>query len=322
MKRITKHILIIKVLYLFLFIYPHSVISQTVAFPGADGYGKYTTGGRGGKIIEVTNLNDNGEGSLRSAINTSGARIIVFKISGRIALKSDLKITKGNLTIAGQTAPGDGICITGYSTIIDADNIIIRYIRFRPGDELSLTGLTSFENDGLFGRERKNIIIDHCSMSWAIDEVSSFYDNTNFTLQWCLIGEGLYKSYHSKGNHSYGGIWGGMNASFHHNLIANNTSRTPRFCGARYHIATSNLEIVDFRNNVIFNWGFNSAYGGEGGHQNMVNNYFKSGPATSGGVITRIVNPTYSSDPLVDSVSYWYLNGNIMDGNTNVTSDN
>jgi hypothetical protein len=162
-------------------------------------------------------------------------------------------------------------------------------------------------------------------MSWAIDEVSSFYDNTNFTMQWCLLGESLYHSFHSKGNHGYGGIWGGMGASFHHNLIADNTSRNPRFCGARYHIPTASSEIVDFRNNVIFNWGGNSIYGGEGGQQNIVNNYFKPGPATikkGGSQLYRIVNPSVSTDPKVDSLSKWYLAGNYMEGNKTVTDDN
>jgi pectate lyase len=323
--------------------------AQQLAFPTAEGFGRFTTGGRGGAVYEVTNLSDAGAGSLRYGIESvPGARTIVFKLSGTIELTKNLQINNGNLTIAGQTAPADGICIKNsklvipaaavtkkteipsFSTSVNADNVIIRYIRFRPGDELNnavgapLDSIT-FENDALTGRNHKNIMIDHCSMSWAIDEVSSFYDNSNFTMQWCLMSESLYHSFHSKGNHGYGGIWGGMGASFHHNLLADHTSRNPRFCGARYHLTSIFSEVVDYRNNVIFNWAGNSAYGGEGGQQNMVNNYYKPGPGTKkkGGVqLYRIVNPSVSLDPKVDSVSKWYLLGNFMEGYPAVTSDN
>jgi pectate lyase len=333
-----------------IFIYGTDVLfAQQLAFPSAEGFGRFAAGGRGGVVYEVANLSDAGTGSLRYGIESiSGARTIVFKVSGTIELTKNLQIKNGNLTIAGQTAPGDGICIknsklivpaaaltkkteiASYSTSVDADNVIIRYVRFRPGDEInnavgaSLDSIT-FENDGLWGRYHNNVIIDHCSMSWAIDEASSFYDNTNFTMQWCLIGESLYHSFHSKGNHGYGGIWGGMGASFHHNLIADNTSRNPRFCGARYHVLTAYLEIVDFRNNVIFNWGGNSIYGGEGGQYNIVNNYYKPGPATikkGGTQLYRLVQPSVSTDPKVDTLSKWYLSGNYMEGNSSVTSDN
>ncbi|HEY4786946.1 MAG TPA: T9SS type A sorting domain-containing protein [Bacteroidales bacterium] len=333
--------------------------AQQIAFPGAEGYGRFTTGGRGGVVYEVTNLTDAGAGSLRYGIESvSGARTIFFRVSGTIEITKNLQIKNGDLTIAGQTAPGDGICIktkklvvpstaltsvvtiSSYSVSVDADNVIIRYIRFRPGDEIDnsvgapLTNI-KFENDGLTGRQHKNIIIDHCSMSWAIDEVSSFYDNTNFTMQWCLIGESLYHSFHPKGDHGYGGIWGGMGASFHHNLIADHTSRNPRFCGARYHCVfpqsgcsinlPASTEIVDYRNNVIFNWAGNSAYGGEGGQQNMVNNYYKQGPGTkklSSSLQYRIVNPSVSTDPEVDSISKWYLKGNFVEGYPAVSNDN
>jgi FlgD Ig-like domain len=286
----------------------------TPAFPGAEGFGRYTTGGRGGRVLRVTNLNDSGPGSLRDAVDQDFPRIVVFEVSGTIVLKSYLKISHGDLTIAGQTAPGDGICIRDYTVEVEADNIIVRYLRFRLGD------LTKLADDDFSGRDHERIIIDHCSMSWAIDENSSWYDNKFFTMQWCIISESLYHSYHPKGNHGYGGIWGGMGATFHHNLLADNSSRNPRFNGARYN-STHQTEIADFRNNVIFNWGFNSAYGGESGNYNMVNNYYKPGPATSSSKKSRIVNP---SDPLNPNQGYskWYIDGNYVEGDPAVTADN
>jgi hypothetical protein len=289
---------------------------QLIAFPGAEGFGRFTTGGRGGRVLEVTNLNDdNNPGSFRWAINQTYPRIIVFRISGTIMLQSDLNINYGNLTVAGQTAPGDGICIANHTVECKTSNVIVRYMRFRLGD------LTKEANDSFWGRDQKNIILDHCSLSWAIDEDGSWYDNTDFTMQWCIYSESLYHSYHPKGDHGYGGIWGGMGATFHHNLLADNSSRNPRFNGARYN-STHQTELADFRNNVIFNWGFNSAYGGESGNYNMINNYYKPGPATSSGDKQyRIVNP---SDPFNPSTGYskWYINGNYVAGDSAVTADN
>lgn len=293
----------------------NSIIAQTLAFPGAQGYGRYVTGGRGGAVYEVTNLNDSGTGSLRDAVSKTGARTIVFKVSGTIVLNSRLTITNGNLTIAGQTAPGDGICIRGYDVNVNADNVIIRFMRFRLGNE----NVANCECDAFGGTNQDRIMIDHCSMSWSIDEVGSFYDNTNMTMQWCILTESLYEGGHVKGSHGYGGIQGGMGATFHHNLYANNTSRNPRFCGARYHKSTAASDLTDFRNNVIANWGFNSIYGGEYGHQNVVNNYFKSGPATGSGVKKRIceVNRGNETDP-----GQWYVTGNFVEGYPAISTDN
>jgi hypothetical protein len=289
--------------------------SQQLSFPDAEGSGRFTTGGRGGAVYIVTTLADSvkkpQDGSLRWALNKTGPRTIVFAVSGTIELKSKLILTKGDVTIVGQTAPGDGICLKDHPFIVDADNVIIRYMRFRCGNNIS----SEVAPDAISITYHKNIIIDHCSMSWSLDETGSFYDNRNFTLQWCLLSESLYNAGHPKGPHGYGGIWGGMGASFHHNLFANHTSRNPRFCGARYHPGSKETELVDFRNNVIFNWGFNSAYGGEMGKQNIINNYFKSGPATKPKIRNRIVEP-------YDSFGRWYVDGNFVKGYSGITSNN
>lgn len=279
---------------------------QVLAFPGAEGYGRYTTGGRGGVVVEVTNLDDSGPGSLRAALRMKVPRIVVFRVSGTIVLQSELQIDYGNLTIAGQTAPGEGVCVSGNRTTLNADNIIIRFMRFRQGDE------TGVPEDAITAMNCKNVIIDHCSMSWGIDEVGSFYDNENFTLQWSIIAEALNNSIHPKGEHGYGGIWGGVKATFHHNLLAHNASRNPRFNGARTG-TRAEKELVDFRNNVIYNWGHNSAYGGEGGRYNLINNYYKPGPASH--KRDRIV------EPLSDE-GRWYISGNVVEGSPEVTADN
>ena len=264
-------------------------MAQAPAFPGAEGHGRYVTGGRGGKIVHVTNLNDSGTGSFREAVK-SGNKIIVFDVAGVIALKSDLKFAD-NITILGQTAPSPGITLR-YYTVQPGSNNIIRFIRIRRGQEKNI-------NDGAdasWQRNKTGIIFDHCSFSWSIDEVASFYDNNNFTMQWCTVAESLTNPGHSKGAHGYGGIWGGKLASFHHNFVAHLMNRGPRFNGARYGWTgyTSNKEYstykwqnavqaenVDFRNCVMYN-AQGTCYGGPGGGQiNIVNNYYKAGPSHS-----------------------------------------
>jgi hypothetical protein len=294
-----------------------SQISTVPSFPGAEGYGKYTTGGRGGQVYYVTTIEDvTTAGSFRYAINQTGPRIILFKVSGTIKLKSAMRITSGNVTIAGQTAPGDGICIRDYPVTVEADNVIIRFIRFRLGDE------SNVEADALGGRFHKNIIIDHCSMSWSVDECVSFYQNENFTLQWCLISESLRYSVHDKGPHGYGGIWGGKNASFHHNLLAHHDSRNPRLGEAGGEVFAL-TDRVDLRNNVIYNWQGNSAYGGEGMNANIINCYYKPGPATT--KIERIIAIDKNLEVGTAVYNIWgkfYIEGNYMASSVRATNDN
>ncbi len=292
---------------------------RPLAFPSAEGYGKYTIGGRGGVVYEVTTLADEGEGSLRAAVEAEGPRTVVFRVSGTIDLKKQLRISNPFITIAGQTAPGDGICLRGYPLSISADEVIIRYIRVRLGDE------TKTESDAISSRGHKNIILDHLSASWSVDETMSVYHCDSVTIQWCIIAESLFGSNHMKGNHGFGGIWGSNYGSYHHNLIASHSSRNPRFAGGSGY--------VDFRNNVIFNWGFNSIYGGGALHKNgrdpnflithtdvnLVNNYFKPGPATVGGDVRhRIANPSWANG----DCGKWYVHGNVMEGSNRVTANN
>ncbi len=305
----------------FLTLFAGSVASaQPPAFPGAEGGGKFTTGGRGGKVLFVDNLNNKGPGSLRKAVEARGPRTVIFRISGTIELEKPIYIKNDSITIAGQTAPGDGICLKNYGIQVEADEVIIRYIRIRPGDG------SGEQMDAISGTWHKNIIIDHCSFSWSNDETASFYNNRHFTMQWCIISESLNKSSHTKGEHGYGGIWGGLDASFHHNLISDHTSRNPRFCGSRY--SNNPLEeMTDFRNNVIYNWGNNSVYGGEEGYYNLVNNYFKPGPATGKSSRKRLLeltlhfyDPRHNTDTL--GAGWFYIKGNVMEGSGEVTRNN
>lgn len=303
-----------------------------VAFYGDEGGGASATGGRGGVVYMVTSLIDETEhtqGTLRWALNQPGERIILFKVSGIIGLKSPLTIKKGNVSIMGHSAPGDGICIKNYPLVIDADNVVVKFLRFRLGDED-----TGNSSDAITCTGRRNIMIDHCSMSWSVDECASCYDNENFTMQYCIISESLKASTHPKGNHGYGGIWGGTNATFHHNLLAHHDSRNPRFNGDRFTGIIDN-EKVDFRNNVIYNWGGRAGYAGEGGYYNMVNNYYKQGPSSTSPYFYRPdSNPSNGNElsPLSNTLQAigkkglwgkYYIAGNTMDlKNGTVTPNN
>ncbi len=301
--------------------------AQQIAFPGAEGFGKYATGGRGGKVTAVTNLNDSGEGSFRNALEQFPGEplTIIFKISGIIELQSKIQIKRSNLTIAGQTAPGDGICLKNQSLILNGasakgnhGNIIIRFIRSRPGGT---------DKKGLYGYDMENchdVIVDHCSFSWANEECAAMYDTKNTTVQWCIVSEGLYEAGHQKGHRSYGGVWGGQYASYHHNLIAHQNSRAVRFNGARAH---DTIALIDYRNNVIYNWGnANACYGGEvniaGGvsQVNIVNNYYKPGPATAQ-IELKFVHANYNAKE-AKGTGQWYLSGNIMEESKSLTKKN
>lgn len=302
------------------------VSAQTTAFPGAEGFGKFATGGRGGEVVAVSSLADDGPGSFREALRAFPTQplTVVFSVGGLIELKSPLLIRRSNLTIAGQTAPGDGICLKGHSFMLNGagkvgnhGNIIIRFIRSRPGGTLK---------SGLYGFDMENchdVIVDHCSFSWANEECAAMYDTKNTTVQWCIVSEGLYEAGHQKGHRSYGGVWGGQSASYHHNLIAHQHSRAVRFNGSRAH---DTIALVDYRNNVIYNWGnVNAPYGGDvkirGGvsQVNMVGNYYLPGPATP---------PTLKYVQALDAgtastgFGQWHLSGNVMEGNKRLTKDN
>lgn len=312
--------------------------TEVPAFPGAEGHGRYVTGGRGGKVVHVTNLNNSGEGSLRQAVSGSDKKIVVFDVGGVIPLESDLSIG-ANTTIAGQTAPYPGITLR-YRTVRPNTNNIIRFIRIRRGQEKDV-------NDGadaLWQRQKNGMVLDHCSFSWGIDELASFYDNNNFTMQWCTLGESLTNAGHGKGAHGYGGIWGGKLASFHHNMICHVTNRAPRFCGARYGWTgyTNNTEYdtykwenpvqaenVDFRNCLIYNAGSSGAcYGGPGGGQiNIVNNYYKAGPSKSSLNVTQVTvatssNADKSHPELYTMTSRYYINGNTTETSKGVVTEN
>jgi len=308
-----------------------------LAFPGAEGAGRFTSGGRGSvqvptTVMEVTNLlDDNQPGSLRYALTKGeGPRTVVFRVSGTIHLAAPLTISKPNTTVAGQTAPGDGICLADYPVSIKAHNVIVRFLRFRMGDKNQNKGqVDGGGGDDAFGGTRNSrLVVDHCSMSWSTDEVFSVYEGDSTTLQWNLLSEPLNYSYHYETGdkdferHGFGGIWGGQHSTMHHNLFVSCNNRTPRFNGSRYAHPAS-FENCDFRNNVIYNWGENNVYAGEGGNYNIVGNYYKYGPSTKESVKARVLNPyklTGGKNPL--PYGKFYVADNYVDASAEVTRHN
>jgi hypothetical protein len=289
-----------KQMYRSLLIFPVSVLctilplpaigASVCAFPGAEGFGAGSVGGRGGQVLFVTNLNDSGEGSLRRAVGADGPRTIIFRVSGTICLKSKLAVRKPFITIAGQTAPGDGICLKNHALVIAADHVIVRYIRGRPGDNAKA------ESDAMSISSGRNIIVDHCSASWSVDETLSASSSGrlgNVTVQWCIISESLNNSIHHKGPHGYGSlIRGGFGNgyTYHHNLYAHHHARLPRPGNYNDRSIDPKGFVLDFRNNVIYNWAGRAAgYNADGSNgtnsitkMNFAGNYYKAGVNSTG----------------------------------------
>jgi pectate lyase len=277
------------------------------AFPGAEGFGAKATGGRGGEVYEVTNLNDAGPGSLRDAVS-KGNRTIVFRVSGTIALKKRLVVTQSNITIAGQTAPGDGICLRNYPFACAGRNVIVRYLRSRLGDD-------SRQEDDSMGvlHGASNVIFDHCSATWSIDEALSLSGNeTDVTIQWCIIAEPLHDSFHAKGPHGYGSLArSNGRVSLHHNLWAHCDSRSPRL-GDNY--GKPPFPTFDVRNNVIYDYGRICSGLTQGVLKvNYVGNYIRPGPSSKARFPIHVGAPS-------DMV--FYIKDNIFEGNDKLTADN
>ena len=292
------------------------------AFPGAEGGGMYTYGGRGGKVITVTNLNDRGPGSFREACETGGARIIVFNVSGLIKLESPIIVRAPYVTIAGQTAPGDGVCIGGESFWVDTHDVVVRHMRFRRGETK-----VSHRDDSFGGNPIGNIMIDHCSATWGLDENISFYRHmyspgegyndeklatVNVTIQNTISGQAL-DTY----NHAFGSTLGGENCTFARNLWASNSGRNP---------SVGWFGIFNFVNNVVYNWVHRSVDGGDYRAMfNMINNYYKPGPLTPKDqpVGHRILKPEAGRSKLDYKVyGRVYADGNVMEGYPHITADN
>lgn len=288
---------------------------QLLAFPGAEGAGRFATGGRGGDVYVVTNLNDAGPGSLREGIRTaSGPRTIIFGVSGTIHLQSDLNINKPNLTIAGQTAPGGGITIADRQTVIsNTSNIILQHVRFRVGNTYTAQVDSNYEPDALWVAGSSNVMIDHVSTSWGVDEVLSVtHGSTNVTVQWSTVTEALHNAGHSKGNHGYGSLINGGDITFHHNLYANNRSRNPRPGASSVAGQTTRLDLV---NNVLYNPGDRYGYSGGDDEQlrlNFVGNYGIDGPNTTAGSMFHgggVGSWIYAADNVHDANDNRYLDG-------------
>lgn len=288
---------------------PVSPESQALpAFPGAEGFGSTTPGGRGGRVIFVTNLSDAGPGSFREACEAEGPRIVIFSVSGLITLAQPIVIKNPYLTIAGQTAPGDGICLRNYTFVIATHDVIVRYLRSRLGD------LSAQEADSItLASGAQNVVLDHCSATWSIDEALSLAGNvSNVTVQWCLIAEGLNHSKHAKGAHGYGSLSRANGpVTWHHNLWAHNNSRNPRL-GDNY--GRPPYPTFDVRNNVIYDYGEIASGLTQGVLRvNYVANYLRPGPSSSNTTPIRVGGPSDLN---------FYIRGNVFEGNGTLTADN
>jgi len=284
------------------------------AFPQAEGFGAYALGGRGGKVIFVNNLNDDGPGSLRAAVIDPEPRIVIFKVSGTIELESHLVVHHPYITIAGQTAPGDGICLKKFLLKIDnTHDVIVRGIRVRPGIE---SGLSGGSIDGIDVQNSHNVILDHCTASWSCDEILNTNKNTrDITVQWCIFSESLNNSIHDKGEHGYAATIGGYRASYHHNLFAHNKGRNPSIGGDD----DNRTELLDFRNNVVYNW-ISRVCDGKPRTMNFVANYYKQGPATP--VDNEYIIAEIQASEKYGYTSRWYIGNNHVDGYPELTRDN
>lgn len=332
--RIVKTIMISALGVFALPIISHAQTTELLAFPTAEGFGKFAKGGRGGHVVAVTTLEDYSEsgtaieGSFRWATKQFPNQpiTIVFRVSGTINLVENLRSGRSNWTIAGQTAPGEGICFRGGKLNFGgAQDLVIRHIRSRIG--LSDDG--EFLNGGSIGIENgKNIIIDHCTFGWSSEENMTFYDNPYTTVQWCVLHEALYAGGHGKGARGYGSQWGGAPATYHHNLLAHHVSRSCRFNGAS-NPNQDRIVFIEYANNVNYNWGKrNSCYGAEREagtksiHEcNFLNNYYKPGPATPSGSYFFEQSAARSGKTSAGP-SHWYLSGNVMGGSSSATTDN
>lgn len=308
--------------------------AQVPAFTTAEGFGKFATGGRGGQVVFVTTTEDyaTGENSIQGSLRWALTQYpgepltVIFRTSGVIKLKEDLKCARNGYTLAGQTAPGDGICIRGAKVNLGGSkNVIIRHLRFRIG----LKDDGTHTDGGSIGIENcQDIIVDHCTFGWSCEENMTMYDNKRTTVQWCIIHEGLYSAGHIKGSRSYATQWGGDFSSYHHNLLAHCHNRMPRFNGARDDRETNDYKVLtDYINNIVYNWGKeNSCYGGditkgEKNEVNIIGNYYKPGPARPAKSRSYFVQASYGGDSY-RKVGQWYASGNIMEGNENFTNDN
>lgn len=288
--------------------------AQQLAFPKAMGHGAYAQGGRGGVVCRVTNLNDSGEGSLRAAVEAQGARTVIFDVSGTIALKSVLTIQNPYITIAGQSAPGGGICLKDYPLhITGTHDVVLRCLRVRPG---IASGLIGSEIDGIEVRDSKQVIIDHCSISWTVDEaLNTWHGTEHITVQNTLISNPLHRSVHEKGAHGYGASLGGKSCSYLFNLFSSAVARNPSIGGNHIESTIDS----DFSNNVLFNYAYRTC-DGKPRSINIIGNYYKPGPATKETVSNRVVKVDNASG--YHFTSSWYIADNMIEGNRLVNKDN